>query len=406
MQGLVYLFIALSGAGLGTATYFLLAFTPIEAALFALTLFVGGALILERTQRHRAEAKLQKAVSEMGRLLSTDAQAGQVLSKRVNTLIDLDLGARMEVIEADMSVLGTVVRQVAEAVSDIEASRAASASVDADGARGPEAHIPSQPEVPLAIVEAALDNDHLVLHVNPIMTLPQRRLYAYELYPRLRLDGGRLAGPAEYMPVGIDGGAAVVRRIERIMTEEAIRIVRRARLLGEPVRLHVPLSSDALADGAHIDRLLALLSANRAVNPDIFLAVDHADFEALGKAEADRLALLVEQGSGLAIRDAGTLRLDFAGLADRGVRYLSVDAAQFIDEPSALADFHSADISDYVRRFGIDLVLVNTRREQQILSLLDDGVKFAQGEALGRPGPLPAELTDDGNDDLRAAAIR
>nr|WP_255714107.1 EAL domain-containing protein [Pelagibacterium xiamenense] len=304
-----------------------------------------------------------------------------------------------------MSVLGTVVRQVAEAVSELEAAQAAAPGPTSEPARE-DRRPPPRPTVPLAVVEAALDNDRLVHHVHPILTLPQRRLHAYELYPRLSLEGGRLADPPEYMPVGIAGGATVIRRIERICTEEAIRLVRRARLLGEPLKVHVPLVVSSLADRAYLDQLLALLSANRAVNPDIFFALDHADWEALGKAESDSLALLVKEGAGLAIRDADTLRLDFAGLADKGVRYLSVDAGQFIDRPSALTDFHSADIDDYVRRFGISLVLAGTRTEQQILSLLDDDIKLAQGDALAKPGPVRPDLAEDGNDDLRAAAGR
>ncbi|WP_404406006.1 EAL domain-containing protein [Pelagibacterium halotolerans] len=406
MQGLVYLFIALSGAGLGTATYFMLAFTPIEAALLALIVFIGGVLILERTLRHRAEAKLQKAVSEMTKLLSTDAQAGQVLSKRVNALIDLDLGARMDVIEADMSVLGTVVRQVAEAVSELETAQAASANFASKNGQVDKPVRRASPTVPLTVVEAALDNGRLIHHVRPILTLPQRRLHAYELYPRLQLEGGRLADPPEYMPVGIEGGATVIRRIERICTEEAIRLVRRARLLGEAIKVHVPLAPSSLANRAYFDQLMALLAANRAINPDLFFALDYADWTTLDKTESDRLALLVEEGAGLAVREADTLRLDFAALAGKGVRYLSVDAGQFIDRPSALTDFHSADINDYIRRFGINLVAAGTRSEQQILSLLDDEVKLAQGNALAEPGPVRSDLAEDGDDDLQTAAGR
>lgn len=405
MQGLVYIFIALSGAGLGAAAYFVLAFTPIEAGLLALIVFIGGALLLERTLRHRAEAKLQKAVSEMGKLLTTDAQAGQVLSKRVNTLIDLDLGARMEVIEADMSVLGTVVRQVAEAVSDIEATQAASTSPGGDS---PHETRPAgrRPTVPLADVQAALDSGRLIHHVQSIMTLPQRRLHAYVLYPRLRLEDGRLANPPDYMPVAAEGGATVIRRIERICTEEAIRVVRRARLLGDPLKVHVPLAPSSLAERTHLDQILALLSANRAVAPDIFFALDYAEWAKLSQIENDRLDLIVGEGAGLAIREADTLRLDFAGLAGRGVRYLTIDAAQFIDEPTTLADFHSADINDYIKRFGINLILANTRREQQILSLLDDGIKLAQGDALVPAGPMRLDLVEQEDDDMRAVAGR
>src|SRR5690606_4746460 len=96
----------------GAMAYFGLTFTPVEAMLAALV-FAGAAMIIqERTLRRRAEARLEKAIEDLSRLLSTDAQAGAALSKRVNQLADENAGKRLEVLEADISVLGTVIRQV------------------------------------------------------------------------------------------------------------------------------------------------------------------------------------------------------------------------------------------------------------------------------------------------------
>src|SRR5690606_39029512 len=74
----------------------------------------------ERTLRQRAENRLEKAIEDLSRLLATDAQAGAVLGQRINAMADLNAGARLEGVEADISVLGTVIRQVAEAVAEME----------------------------------------------------------------------------------------------------------------------------------------------------------------------------------------------------------------------------------------------------------------------------------------------
>lgn len=406
VQGLVLIFIAVCGAALGAAAYFALGFTPNEPGLLALALALGGALIEERAARRRAFRRLEAGVEEMGRLLATDAKAGQVLSQRVNALADLDLGPRLEVIEADMSVLGTVVRQVAEAVSDLETAQASMVPAGREDASSrAEPALRHQPTMSLDEVRRALDESRLVHHARPIFTLPQRKLQACDLVARIEHDG-RLADPPEFMPIPTSEGRVILRRIDMLCAEEAIRIVRRARPNGDPARLLVDITPASLGDKPALEQLLTLLAANRAVNSDIAFALDYEDWTTLSRPESDGLASLVHEGVTVGLRNATTLRLDFAGLAEKGVRYITTSGRTFLKTPAALTDFHSSDINDYIKRFGINLVVTGLESESEILALLDDGVRLAQGPVLGATGPLRPDLRDEGDDVLRRAASR
>ncbi|MBN14999.1 EAL domain-containing protein [Pelagibacterium nitratireducens] len=407
MQNLVLIFIGVCGVAIGAAAYFALGLTPIEAGLLALVIMLGGAMLEERNARRRAFRRLEQGVEEMGRLLATDAKAGQVLSQRVNALVDLELGSRLDVIEADMSVLGTVVRQVAEAVSDLETAQAASApALKDDRATGSGPEPRRVPTIALDDVKRALDEGRLIHHARPILTLPQRKIHAFDMVPRLQIDGRQLVDPPQYMPVPTGEGTVVLRRIDRLCAEEAIRIVRRARLSGDPVRLLVDVSPASLGDKPALDQTLSLLAANRAVNSDIVFALDYEEWTGLSRPQSDGLATLVQQGVFVALRNATTLRLDFGGLAEKGVRYIETSAHTFLKTPAALTDFHSSDINDYIKRFGINLVVTDLESESEILALLDDGIKLAQGPVMGETGPLRPDLRDDGDDDLRQAAAR
>jgi cyclic-di-GMP phosphodiesterase, flagellum assembly factor TipF len=102
VQSLVYIFIALAALGVGSAAYFGFTFTPIEAIVTALGFGAIAILLLERTLRQRSEARLEKAIEDLSRLLSTDAQAGATLSMRLNALADENAGRRLEGLEADV----------------------------------------------------------------------------------------------------------------------------------------------------------------------------------------------------------------------------------------------------------------------------------------------------------------
>src|SRR5690606_29269783 len=131
----------------------------------------------------------------------------------------------------------------------------------------------------------------------------------------------------------------VIRRIERAGLEEAVGMVRRARVVGRPARLFVPLSRPTLADGATVERLVALVAANRPLAQDLMVTLGDADWRMLTEAEGGALRRLVGEGVGVALFGARTLRRDFADLASRGVRYIGVDAGRFLADPGALTDF-------------------------------------------------------------------
>src|SRR5690606_774882 len=94
--------------------------TPAHAILVAVVFGCVCVMLQERLLRRRAENRLERAIEDLSRLLATDAQAGAVLGQRINALADLNAGQRLETVEADISVLGTVIRQVAEAVAEVE----------------------------------------------------------------------------------------------------------------------------------------------------------------------------------------------------------------------------------------------------------------------------------------------
>ncbi len=405
MQGLVYIFIALTGLAIGVASYFGLAFTPIEAALAALIFLALSLFFMERTLRRRTGARLERSIQDLSRLLSTDAKAGQTLSVRINELADVEPAKRLDVLEADVSVLGTVLRQLAETMAEMEDVQARTrdqqgtsrqqgtsngnakpgfASIIAGPAKSVE------PVIPREMLRQALSEDRLVHYIEPIVTLPQRRTHGYDLVPRLMLEDGELAQTGDFMPVS--GGQDLISQIEALALLDAITIARRTRTAGEPVVIYVPLGVATLHDRQASDQVGALLDANRAIRELICFLMPEQQWSDLDQVDKKTVANLVRNGAGFSLSSARSLRLSFAELFDNGVRSVRAECQKFIDKPVIYTDFHTADISAYVNRFEIDLIMTGVENEQQMLTLLDDGISLAQGPHLARPGPVRADL--------------
>jgi cyclic-di-GMP phosphodiesterase TipF (flagellum assembly factor) len=397
VSGLVYIFIALAALGVGATAYFGLTFTPIEAIVSAIAFAAVAVTLLERRLRQRSEARLERGIEDLARLLSTTAQAGQALGQRLNALTDANLGARIEGIEADISVLGTVVRQVAEAVAELEEQartgggdtapavfETAPPAIEEDEDRFPE------PVIPMATLRRALDENRLIFHVEPTVSLPQRKTFAHDLVPRLMLEEGGLAEAADFMPYGND--PALVASIELRALHEAVVIARRSRTAGDPMRLLVPLSAASLTDAGAMDAIGAVLGANEAITRLISFIIPQADWRALGPTDKRRLIELGRAGAGFMLDQATSLRFDFSELEGMGFTLVRLDASSFLRRPESFTDFHSDDVAPYARRFGIELAASGVIDEQQLLGLIEDGIMLARGPHIGRVGPIRHDL--------------
>src|SRR5690606_38499597 len=242
VQALVYTFIVIAAAAVGAAAYFGLTFTPAEAILAAVVFGCVCVVLLERSLRQRAENRLAKGIEDLSRLLATDAQAGAVLGQRINAITAINPGGRLGGLEPELSVLGNVIRQVAEAVADIEDRTRPPARSERvlTAAAPPPAQRESEPIIPLQLLRQAVAENRLIYHIQPVVTLPQRRPQGYDLVPRLMLEDGDLADGVDFLPRR--GGEDVLRHIEGTGLVEAVTICRRARTGGQPVTLYIPLS--------------------------------------------------------------------------------------------------------------------------------------------------------------------
>ena len=394
VQALVYMFIALAAAGIGATAYFGLTFTPAEALLAAIMFGCVCVVLMERTVRQRAERRLEKGIEELARLLATDAQAGAVLGQRINAMTQLNAGSRLEAVEADISVLGTVIRQVAEAVADVEQRQAKAQAPRPEpvlAAPPPPARpMPEvEPRISIAALQQAIDDHRLIYHVQPIVTLPQRRPHGYDLVPRLQLGNGQFATGADFMPR--HGGEEALRSIEGIALVEAITMARRARASGQMLTLYLPLSRATLGETSAAEQLLASVEANPAIAAGLMFTISEADWFGLNPQERAVVGSLAGKGAGFSLGNVGSLRLDMAELAGQGVKSVRIDSTRYIAEPESFTDFHAADIANFMARFDVKLLATGVTSERQIIELLEDGIPLASGDHIAAAGPVRAD---------------
>ncbi len=367
------------------AAYWGLAFTPIEAVLSGSVISIISLLFFERNMRLRAESRLEKGIEDLSRLLSTNAQAGQILSKRVNKIADMNISSRVDIVEADISVLGTIVRQLAEAVAQLEEAQANDASNETPNKNEQIEQNKKNTKIPAKEVQKALDENRIIIHASPIISLPKREILAYDLSAQMQLENGQMILADEFMPTMANDNIAI--KIDYLAFKELFEYLESNGKKEPLLPLHVPISNATLNDNMTIEWLLAQLEVSRENANIIVFSISQQQWNEMQNQQQLNLQALLEKGATISIRNVDNLRMDFTLLKQKHVSSVCVSANSFINEIDKLTDYQSTDVASYISRFGIDLIVSDVKNEEELLILLEDGIKQIFGEHISLPKP-------------------
>jgi cyclic-di-GMP phosphodiesterase TipF (flagellum assembly factor) len=412
----------LVAASLGLILYSVAGISGSESAIVALTaltfLILYNAVSMRLRDRtdvggqiadlSRGTADLARQVAEFGRRLA--AVESRVVSAN-------SAGAdRIQAVVGEISELGLLVNQLALSVAnhdDMLASGAAAAGPKADNAQQKElpfaagaaniaaapaasASVPrapapsrSSPHI-LAAVRSAVEENRIDIYLQPMVTLPQRKVRFYEAVTRLRDDKDQLLAAEDFISVA--EAAGLIGRIDHMVMLRCVQVLRRLMVRNKEVGVFCNVAAATLGNPAIFAQCLDFLEANRALAPSFVLEFKQSTFRNLGPTETEHLAALAQRGYRFSIDHVTDLRIEPRELADRGVRFIKVPAALLLDQrQSSASDIHPSDLSDLLGRFGIDLIAERIEGERAVVDLLDYDVRFGQGFLFAPPRPLRPE---------------
>ncbi len=246
----------------------------------------------------------------------------------------------------------------------------------------------SQPQI-LAAVRSAVEDNRIDIYLQPMVTLPQRKVRFYEAVTRLRDERDQVLAAGDF--IGVAETAGLIGRIDHLVMLRCVQVLRRLMVRNKDVGVFCNVAASTLGNPATFAQCLDFLEANRALAPSLVLEFKQATFRNLGPVEIEHLAALAQRGYRFSIDHVTDLRIEPRELADRGVRYIKVPAALLLDPKQTASDIHPSDLSDLLGRFGIDLIAERIEGERAVVDLLDYDVRFGQGFLFAPPRPLRPE---------------
>ncbi|NPU67370.1 EAL domain-containing protein [Bradyrhizobium sp. 83012] len=250
--------------------------------------------------------------------------------------------------------------------------------------------VPRSQQQILAAVKGAIEDNRLDIYLQPLVTLPQRKVRFYEAVTRLRDERDQVVAAEDF--IGIAEAAGLVGRIDHMVLLRCVQVLRRLMVRNKDVGIFCNISSATLSSPGNFSQCLDFLEANRALAPSFVLEFKQSTLRSLGPTETEHLAALAQRGYRFSIDHVTDLRFEPRELADRGVRFIKVPAALLLDpKQSSVSDIHPTDLSDLLGRFGIDLIAERIEGESSVVDLLDYDVRFGQGFLFAPPRPLRPE---------------
>jgi cyclic-di-GMP phosphodiesterase, flagellum assembly factor TipF len=241
----------------------------------------------------------------------------------------------------------------------------------------------------IAAVRGGIDAQRIDLYLQPIVTLPQRKVRYYEAVSRLNAGNGDVVAAGDFLPYAEAG--SLLPKLDSLSVLRCVQVVRRLLLKNREIGLFCNLSAATLTD-AGFPQLLEFIEANRAIAPSLVLEFTQSAVRNMGPMEHESLAALAERGFRFSMDNLSDLRIEPRELTARGFRFIKAPALLLLNRVgNATSNIHPADFSDLLGRFGIDLIAERIESESIVVDLLDYDVRFGQGFLFSPPRPVRAE---------------
>lgn len=417
----------LIAASLGLILYSVTGLGGYESALVALTaltfLILYNAVSMrlrDRTDVGSQIADLSRGTADLARQVAEFGRRMAAVEARIASS-DSSGQDRIHAVMGEIGELGQLVTQLADSVAahdEMLVTAAGSVPARAATQSDPEivAPVPAAPAVNagseqaapeqaasaaepkaapataeiISAIRTAIEANRIDLYLQPMVTLPQRKVRFYEAVSRLRDESDNVLAASDF--IGAAESSGLIGQIDYMVMFRCMQVLRRLQVRNKDVGVFCNVSAATLGNADIFAQCVDFLEANRALASSLVFEFKHSTYRNLGPKESEHLATLHRLGYSFSVDNVIDLRIDGRQLADRGVRYVKIPASLLLDQKQlSSADIHAADLSDLLGRFGIDLIAEKIEGERAVVDLLDYDVRFGQGFLFSAPRPLRPE---------------
>ncbi|MFN7054321.1 EAL domain-containing protein [Hyphomonas sp.] len=252
-------------------------------------------------------------------------------------------------------------------------------------------------------VRDALKDGRVDLHLQPIVSLPHRRVAFYEGFTRLRRPDGSHITPADFLDAA--RRANLMGVIDNFMLFRCVQIVRRLAERDRRVGVFCNVSTASLEDPTFFPMFYDVMTENRDLSGSMIFEIAADRFENRSPAMRANMDRLTSLGFRFSIDHVTGLDLDLPRLQAAGVRFVKINGSQLIDQlrdprgprPQTALNrkLSAAEVGAAFTRYGINLIAEKMEDEASVVEILEFDVPYGQGNVFSAPRPIKNSLMED-----------
>jgi cyclic-di-GMP phosphodiesterase TipF (flagellum assembly factor) len=372
---------------------------------------IGAVALLAGALAHEAWARVEAGEVATARLFQLHTQSTS-LRKDVDYLqgeiarLDAAMGSLVDgddsKAKADLDRVASEVRVLQNLIGQLSGgdSKKPTKETSADAGAAPKVSEGLDEEEVLDIVREALKRDRVDLYLQPVVSLPQRKIRFYECFSRIRSDDGRIILPQQYIDVASREG--LIGAIDNLLLFRCVQLVRRAQRHKHSVGFFCNISANTLCDRVFFSDFVDFMGANTELARNLIFEFRQEDVDAHSAEIDDYIARLGSYGFYFSLDRVNDLsKLDIPALSRKRFKYIKIDGAQLLPvEPSdaaapgqagedgdmtTIVGVNVAALKRVLDIHGIDLIAEKIETEQGLLELLDYRIDYGQGYLFGEP---------------------
>lgn len=259
-------------------------------------------------------------------------------------------------------------------------------------------------------IREALEANRLDLHLQPIVTLPQRRVTFYESFTRLRDATGRLLAPGMFMHTAEQAG--LMTEVDNLLLFRCIQLVRKLTEQERKSAIFCNISLNSLADESFFPAFLDFMRQNADLTGSLIFEIPQIAFMERDAVAARNMARMVDFGFRFSIDQVQDVDVDLEELQRAGVRFIKIGGTRLVEalenferigglEPGSIA---REDIAGLFARYGVDLIADKIEDEATVVEILDLDIAYGQGHLFGTPRAVKDDLIDSDTSVARLAS--
>lgn len=238
-------------------------------------------------------------------------------------------------------------------------------------------------------IAEAVKQDHVDIFLQPVMSLPQREPYFYEILGRVKQDRNVHLKAGQFLDVVRE--SKLIPSIDSLVFMRAIQMIRNQKpALKTPdnkdVGYFINLHLESLANRVFMNDIADYLDNNRFIANRLIFEFTQDDFTHIDHTMWLGLRKLAQFGCRFSMDGVIKLDLNVDELVVNSVQFVKIDAAFLVDTLSSRigqSAFHT--LKKDLDRNGITLIVQKIEDEEDVLALIDYEIGYGQGFLLGQP---------------------